>query len=449
MKQASRYLPVYLGLAASLILAIACNAFLDIRYGGFGFEVLLWACLVVWACGQSWKCRFDPPASTSSKFQQWFASIGLLLFVVVFMPIWGLPRAGAYLLVMLALAGIAAPLTPQRLHMGAVAAVALAMFAVAHHRADWTMLFYLIPFAAALVFTLVAQQLSRRAEQVRSSSLGHQAAGKLAPAALSATLLILLLGGLLYAITPQPTWLDLSSPWGQQRLPKSPTDNAPEQDGQGGAQDSGTSGSGTAGTNGKRDSRFEWPGAKAMREAAQRPGMPDWQSGALLQLADLSDALAPLKAGLDQAMGNMQQWLKETWLQFKIPILLLLLLLLVALLLWGLRKYWQELQPVLWCRTRLDWAHCLWFPPVGAQRRICGLYAAATRLLALEGEARQHQWSPREYQNFIHWNRPDLADELAVLTRAFEQARYGPADTELETWQQQALRAYRVLFGKC
>ena len=37
------YFPAYAGLFASLVLAAACNSFLDIQYGTFGFEMLLWA----------------------------------------------------------------------------------------------------------------------------------------------------------------------------------------------------------------------------------------------------------------------------------------------------------------------------------------------------------------------------------------------------------------------
>ena len=42
------YLPAYLGLYASLVLAVACNAFLDIQYGIFGVEVFLWAAAYAW-----------------------------------------------------------------------------------------------------------------------------------------------------------------------------------------------------------------------------------------------------------------------------------------------------------------------------------------------------------------------------------------------------------------
>ena len=447
MMQASHYPPVYIGLGLSLVLAIACNSYLDIAHGSFGFEMSLWTGLVTWSLLKSWKCRFDPPDGRSNRFQRGMSITSLVLFLIVFLPIWGLPRAGAYLLAMLIVASLGAPLTSARLHMGAVAALALVMFALSHYRADWTLLFYLIPFTMALVFTLVAQQLSRRAEHAKSSSLGRQGAARLAPAAFSATALILLLGGLLYAITPQPSLLDLSSPWGQARLAKNGPDQAPsgsqQGQGEGGGSGQGSGGNGTT----QEPDRFGWPGPAAMREAASRAGMPEWQKDAILQMAELAESLEPARQSLDEAMAQLKAAARQLWEQYSIPLLLLLMALILIMLLWAFRRYLQELQPALWCRTRLDWLHCNWFPPREAARQISALYHAANRLLALAGEPRQPGWNPREYRDYMRWNRPDLADELAVLTASFEQARYGPTQTPLETSLHQAREAYRRIWG--
>lgn len=447
MMQASHYPPVYIGLGLSLVLAIACNSFLDIRYGSFAFEVGVWSFLVCWALAKSWKCRFTPPDGRSNRFQRGMSITGLVLFLIVFLPIWGLPRAGAYLLAMLTIASLGAPLTSARLHMSAVAALALVMFAVSHHRADWTMLFYLIPFTMTLVFTLVAQQLSRRAAHAKSSSLGRQGAARLAPAAFSATALILLLGGLLYAITPQPSLLDLSSSWGQPRLAQ----NGPDQDPSGpqqGQEESGGQGQGSAGGgSGLEPDRFGWPGPAAMREAANRAGMPEWQKDAILQMAELAESLQPARQSLDEAMAELKAAARQRWEQYGIPLLLLLVLLLLLMLLWAFRRHLQELQPALWCRTRLDWLHCNWFPPREPARQISALYHAATRLLALAGEPRQPGWNPREYRDYLRWNRPDLADELAVLTASFEEARYGPPQAPMEDSLQKARQAYRRIWN--
>ena len=452
MMQASHYPPVYIGLGLSLVLAIACNSYLDIAHGSFGFEMSLWTGLVTWSLLKSWKCRFDTPDGRSNRFQRGMSITSLVLFLIVFLPIWGLPRAGAYLLAMLIVASLGAPLTSARLHMGAVATLALVMFALSHYRADWTLLFYLIPFTMALVFTLVAQQLSRRAEHARSSSLGRQSAGPLAPAAFSATAMILLLGGLLYGMTPQVNLLDLSSPWGQARLAPDRNGEDPprgqsgtgEGQGEGGAR--GPLGQGGSGDPSQTGERFGWPGPEAMREAAGRPGMPDWQKDAILHMADLAESLQPARQSLDEAMAELQQAARQLWEQYSIPLLLLLVLLLLVMLLWAFRRHLQELQPAFWCRIRLDWLHCHWFPLRESERQISALYHAASRLLALAGEPRQPDWNPREYRDHMRWNRPDLADELAILTASFEQARYGPAQAPLEAPLHQAREAYRRIW---
>lgn len=442
MMQTSHYPPVYIGLGLSLVLAITCNSFLDIRYRSLGIEVIIWSFLVCWALIKSWRCRFDTPDGRSNRFQRGMAITSLVLFLIIFLPIWGMPRAGAYLLAMLTIASLGAPMTSARLHMSAVASLALVMFALSHYRADWTMLFYLIPFTMTLVFTLVAQQLSRRAEHARSSSLGRQNARGLAPAAFSATAMILLLGGLLYAVTPQQNLLNLSSSWGQARLPQN--GQGPEsgtQQGQGSGQ-----GGGGAGAQLEPDP-FGWPGLAAMREAAEREGMPEWQKGAILKMADLAESLEPVRQSLDEAMAQLKSAARQLWKQYSIPIAVLLALLILLMLLWAFRRHLQELQPALWCRTRLDWMHCNWFPPREPERQISALYHAATRLLALAGEPRQPGWNPREYRDYLRWNRPDLADELAVLTASFEEARYGPPQASMEVSLQKAREAYRRIWG--
>lgn len=49
------YLPAYVGLFASLMLALACNAFLDIRYGIFGIEIVFWAAVFRWTLLVGWR----------------------------------------------------------------------------------------------------------------------------------------------------------------------------------------------------------------------------------------------------------------------------------------------------------------------------------------------------------------------------------------------------------
>ena len=49
------YLPAYIGLFTSLMLAVACNAFLDIQYGSFGFEMFFWMLVFGWTLLVGWK----------------------------------------------------------------------------------------------------------------------------------------------------------------------------------------------------------------------------------------------------------------------------------------------------------------------------------------------------------------------------------------------------------
>ena len=49
------YRPAYIGLFASLVLAVACNAYLDIQYGAFGIEVMVWSAIYFFTLRVAWK----------------------------------------------------------------------------------------------------------------------------------------------------------------------------------------------------------------------------------------------------------------------------------------------------------------------------------------------------------------------------------------------------------
>lgn len=49
------YFPVYVGLFAALTLAAICNSFLDIQYGAFRFEALLWSLLFAFTLWIGWR----------------------------------------------------------------------------------------------------------------------------------------------------------------------------------------------------------------------------------------------------------------------------------------------------------------------------------------------------------------------------------------------------------
>ena len=91
------YGPAYFGLGLAMFMALACNAFLDIRYGSFVFECLCWAALAGASLLVGWHFRQQPELDSRSRQIQMLIAGGLL-FLLVFLPIWGLPRAGAYFL---------------------------------------------------------------------------------------------------------------------------------------------------------------------------------------------------------------------------------------------------------------------------------------------------------------------------------------------------------------
>ncbi len=199
------YFPAYAGLFAALVLGMSCNAYLDIQYRSFGFEVLFWSILFALTLRRGWLSQ-GAPSPQGEKGKKTTLVIGALLSILVFIPMWGFPRAGVAILALLQAAQNCVLLRRRDLYMGLLVSLILVLFATSHYRADWTMLFYLIPYIVAVVFTLVAEQISRRAQDVRRDSLSAGSTGGQWSAILAATTIILSIGALLYAVTPQTTW---------------------------------------------------------------------------------------------------------------------------------------------------------------------------------------------------------------------------------------------------
>jgi len=441
------YTPAYLGLFASLLLAVCCNAYLDIGYGGFAVETLLWGLLfglTLW-CGWSQQGKASEQSRTWQKVVMW---LGLFLFATLFLYMWGMPRAGIYLLVFLQASNNCVTTTRRQLYLGLLAALVMAIFASSHYRADWTMLFYLVPFAIAVVFTLAAEQINRRAEEVRSLSLEQKMLGGQATAIASATLSILILGAAFYTITPQTSWTFLSSSYGLPAAIGIVYEGEPEQGQQG--SNPGTEGKGSGGSGGGMGSvRSQWPTPAEMRQAAQRRGMPHWQSAAIVTMADVTEALqqqlAPIRQAFEDWWEAFKKWLQKHLGQVIGSLLLLMLLALAS----GLFFLLREARAGIWLRTRFDyWRYVVFGRHEPGREGVRQFYGAVERLFALHGEPRPETRNTQEYLRRMGLVRPALRLELLAITLQFEDSRYGakaPNPEQIQVMRERYRRVYRVL----
>ncbi len=444
------YTPAYLGLFASLLLAVCCNAYLDISYGGFAIETLLWGLLF----GLTLWCGWSQHGKASEESRNWQKRVmwaGLFLFATLFLYMWGMPRAGIYLLVFLQASNNCVTTTRRQLYLGLLAALVMAIFASAHYRADWTMLFYLVPFVIAVVFTLAAEQINRRAEEIRSVSLEQKMLGGQTAAIASATLSILILGGAFYAITPQTSWTYLSSRYGLPAAMGIVHEGEPKQGQQGsnpGKAGEGSGGSGGA-SGGMEPARSQWPTPDEMRQAAQRTGMPRWQSSSIMTMADMTEALqqqlAPIRKAFEDWWEAFKKWLQKHFGQV-IGTLLVLMLLAFAT---GLFLLLREARAGIWLRTRFDyWRYVVFGRHDPGHEGVRQFYGAVERLFALHGEPRPENRNTQEYLRRMGLVRPALRLELLAITLQFEDSRYGakPPDPEqIQAMRERYRRVFRVL----
>ena len=463
------YLPAYIGLFAALLLAVACNAFLDIQYGSFGFEMFFWGLIFGWTLLVGWR-QHGQANESGPQQQKAVLLLGLVASVMVFIPMWGFPRAGLYMLVVLQASLNCVTTTRRQLHFGLLVSAVMVMFAAAHYRADWTMLFYLIPYIVAVVFTLVSEQISRRAQDIRQASLGNASHAGQGLAIAAATTIILGLGGLLYLATPQPTWLSLEWRYGQLTnigfLGEQGQGKSGQSGGDAGAANGGGSGnegqgadgnpgSGSAGGGaGASGAGYEaspgrgWPSPAEMREAAKRPGMPEWQSGAIMQMASLDEAigeaLAPIRETLEDLWKRLKEWLQENRtavLASLFAALLLALLIVAALLL-------REVKAATWLRTRFDYLRLVTLARHGSGTAgATQFYRAMERLFVIAETPRAANANTREFLREATHYRDHIRPEATELTRLFEQYRYGPEPAD-QTGMGRMRDLYRALFRK-
>jgi hypothetical protein len=419
-----RYLPAYLGLFLAQVLALACNAFLDIQYGGFSTEVLLWTTAFALSLRMGWRQRGEV-TDAGKRWMRRTVLFGMLLTVLVFLPMWGLPRAGVYVLAMLMVAYNCVTATRRHLHMSLLMSLVMVLYAATHYRADWTLLFYLVPYVAAVVFTLVAEQVNRKAGELRRQSLGHQIVGAQGSAIAAATLAILALGLLLYALTPQVTWQSMTWRWGQPAGANMSTGDGQPGQGESGP-GAGTGGGGAAAGGVGGSYRPGWPTPGEMREAAARPGMPAWQRDVINGLADLSEtvqsAMRPVLQRIGQHWDALKEWLEKN----RDRIAQALSALGMLALLYALLRLMREARVATWLRTRFDYVRLVLLAMYRTDARGArSFYEAMVRLFSLQHIERDGHENTREYLAEIHSYYRHLRQQTGELTRHYEDARYG------------------------
>ena len=428
------YFPVYVGLFAALTLAAICNSFLDIQYGAFGFETLLWSLLFAFTLWLGWRQQGEVNAG-GKRAQKLLLIVGLLLTVVVFIPMWRFPRAGLAMLLMLQAAQNCVTVTRRQLYLGLLVSLVAVMFAASHYRADWTMLFYLLPYIVAVVFTLVCEQINRRTDDIRREGLKISAAGGQGAAIVFATTLILLSGALLYSLTPQVSWPNWFWDYGQAgnigKLGGLPGLQPGQQSNDSGSLNAEQSG-GNQGQSAEGDSADEGEGMASaglsiadMRAAALRPGMPAWQTSSINTLADLAEGVGQVMQPLRLQLRELWEALKA-WLQEHQQALVLSLIALLALaLLFGAWKFGKELRLTIWLRANLDY---LWLVHgcalTGAKPSAAEYYAAMQRLFDLHEHARPVNANAREYLASLSRRFSHLSEDVQAFTQLFEKARY-------------------------
>jgi hypothetical protein len=422
--------PVYFGLWLSLVLALVCNAFLDIRYGSFAFETGVWAVLMGGSLWLAWRQQgvVSDAGRRAQTILLWAAGGAFLL---LFLPIWRLPQAGVYLLAALQAASNCTAVTRRKLYQGMTVALVLVLYASAHYRANWSMLFYLIPFLVVAVFTLVADQISQHHAALATRQVGHATSGGQWLAIASASGVILLVSLLLYLLTPQPDWGSLNWRYGQasNTAVVNAADGNPTAPGQGGGAGSSN---GTNGAQGSASRGGDFDPAQ-MRTLARQPGLPGWQASAINALADVVERLSAPMQSLKQLLKHLLALLDAQ----------LLLILLALALLAAAAVLLREVRPLQWLRIRLDYL-LLWRNQTG-KAGAYAIYRASERLFARYGTARANSQTVREFHAVMARFHPDSRAALTCIGQAFEAARYGGITPDTPQLRQ-ARAAYYALY---
>lgn len=440
MNATLKYYPIYLGLFAVEILALTCNIFLDIKYGRFTAEVIFWSLGIAYSLRVGWR-QSKKTSSYGNKRKNRLLIFSLFLLVFIFVPMWGFPRAGIYFIGMLQIAYNCTTTTSRHLQLNLLISLVIVIFATSHYRADWSMLFYLIPYIVAVVFTLVAEQLNHKKEDIQLYSLNKQLIGAQSFAIVATCLMIIITGILLYLITPQVIWPSTSSQWG------SPTQFS-SQNKKNESSSSGNSSiqNGEGFSNGIKILENEWPTAMQMRDVARRQGMPEWQSRAIYALANSLESynnhIKPIVISILDWWQVLKEWLKNN-LQNIIIMLFMLILLALLFGIWALQR---EAKTTLWLLTRLDYLRLGIFAMHSSGKQgIFQYYNAIEKLFCLYDMERSKFNNAQEFLRQISAERKDLKSSFSELTLLFEDSQYGNQMSKVQNTEQVRL-LYRDIY---
>jgi hypothetical protein len=450
MSPALNYRPAYFGLFAAQVLAIACNAFLDIQYGGFTAEVAIWSIALGFSLRTGWM-QHGVINEDGQKMMRRCMIFGAILSVVLFVPMWGFPRAGLYMLAALQVSYNCVTTTRKHLHTGLLISLVMVIFAASHYRADWTMLFYLVPYVTAVVFTLVAEQINRKTDDLQQQSIGKQVVGGQMTAIATATIAILGLGLLLYVVTPQVTWVYLMWKWGNPTDLKLGGDKTPA--GNGGTHPAQSGGGGSsqstpdAGKSPMSVTGIGLPTLQEMRQAATRKGMPEWQRSAINEIADAAEWTTMTCKPVIQYFMDLWEALKKWLSENRVKIITVLILLGLLALFYALWQLIREAKTVTWIKTRFDYLSLAILGLYSTNPQIANrYYEAMGRLFALRDIERSSLNNTREYQAQIDLFYRYLQKETGAITLFYEDARYSQRQPSIQQVVQ-AREIYRKLFN--
>lgn len=444
-----------IGLYWAAIFAICCNAYLDIEHGSFNLEVTCWAIWFAWPLYLAWLQR-EGANEWGKTWQRGGFVLALVIFIGVILPIWGPIRASVYGLALVLGVFSINCINQRRLFFCLTITAVLAITATLHYRADWSMVFFLLPYTIAVIFTLVTQQMQHRFDDA------NPYAGKLRQgqgmAILSAGVAIFALAWLLYLLTPQVSQPNLY--WKTNINGEMKIVTAEElkpgkgQKGQGGQGKPGGTEQGAGGEAQAPKTAAE-RGAMALYKAAERKGMPQWQSEAMQRLGQAMEKMGEAEQEAEAAFAAAQQAMRQAlhqlanllqhppwWLQFLLAVLLTLLV-----LLWD-----REIRQ--WLRSYVDYFYLVyvlphtplarWLPRTADE---AAYFAALQRLLAWHKVPVTEELTLRTYlQRAVRQHR-GCKKEISRLTLLYEEALYAPPANS-QARRAKMLRYYQTLFSK-